>query len=599
MKKSQILLGVAVIGILTSCGGTSSSSSSASSEAPQLKTWAESYDALIAQAKSTEAGPERYEILHQAEDIIMSTGAIMPLYNYTDIYMKKTSVEGFFSVPLGYKYFQYATLDGASGAELTVCLASEPATMDPALNSAVDGATYAVHAFSGLVGYNLVGGSPTLVPDAAESLPAPVENGDGSITYTFTLRQGLKWSDGSELFASDFAYAWNRAASAATAADYQYMFDVIKGYDGSAETAALDVVANDTLRTIAVTLNVDVPYFYELCAFPAYFPVKQSIVEAGPDTWATSPATYVTNGAMRLVSYTGGSGGSLVFEKNPHYWNASAVKPSQITFALYDDDTTILQKYINGDFQFIDSVPNAEITSLQASHPNEFVVAGQLGTYYVVFNVNDPVLAGFTEEERVKIRKAISLLIDRNYIVREIGKAGQTPANSFVGTGITETTEGGDVVEFASRSGEDRDGSGYFSTAEEDYTDNCHAAIALLDEVAQSSGDFSVNTTTGQVSGFPTIPYLTNTSTGHIAIATYIQGALATYGMSMTVESQEWATFLDNRKAGNYSVARNGWLADYNDPITFLDMFTTDSGNNDAQFGRGDHASYAGYELPE
>lgn len=604
MKKiSQIVLTTAIVGLLAACGGTSSSSSHASSVAVEGKTWAETYDALISDIKSSRSTTNaekaaRYEKLHKAEDLLMSTGAVMPIYNYTDIYMKKTTLEGFFSVPLGYKYFQYATLNGATGSDIVANLASEPSTIDPALNSSVDGASYIVHAFSGLVGYQLVAGVPTLVADCAAALPLPVENDDGSVTYTFTLRTGLKWSDGSDLFASDFKYAWNRAASNITASDYQYMFEVIGGFSYEVDNADLDVVTDDTARTLAVTLPVDVPYFYELMAFPTYFPVKQSVIEAHPENWTLTPETYIGNGALRLQSFSGGEGGELVFEKNPNYWNASAVKPATVTFPLYTDETTILQKYIAGDFQFIDTVPNAEITSLKSQYPDEYFVVGQIGTYYVVFNVNDPALAGYTELEREKIRKGLSLLLDRNYIVTAIGKAGQTPAKSFVATGITETKADGSVVEFVSRSGVNRDGAGYFSTNPLDFSANCIEGIGLLAEVAASSGEFTVNTTTGQVAGFPAISYLTNTSTGHLAIGTYIQSAFAIYGISLPVSQQDWATFLQTRKDGNFSVARDGWLADYNDPISFLDMFTSQSGNNDAQFGKDAHADYAGYSIP-
>ena len=120
----------------------------------------------------------------------------------------------------------------AKATEISVCLASEPDTIDPALNSAVDGATLIAHLFSGLSKWALDNsGKLVIVADAAKELPAGVANADGTITYTYTLRDGLKWSDGQDVKASDFVFAWNRAASAALAADYGYMFDVIKGYD--------------------------------------------------------------------------------------------------------------------------------------------------------------------------------------------------------------------------------------------------------------------------------------------------------------------------------------------------------------------------------
>ena len=167
------------------------------------------------------------------------------------------------------------------------------------------------------------------------------------------------------------------------------------------------------------------------------------------------------------------------------------------------------------------------------------------------------------------------------------------PANSFVPIGLTEPDG---KTEFVEKNGLERDGSGYFSVNDADYEANVEKAIALLKEAAESSGKFTVGED-GKVSGFPTLAYLTNVGTGHEAIALNLQATFAQYGINMTVDKQEWATFLNTRKDGNYSIARNGWLADYNDPISFLDMWITNSGNNDAQFGRGEHASYAGYEY--
>lgn len=153
-----------------------------------------------------------------------------------------------------------------------------------------------------------------------------------------------------------------------------------------------------------------------------------------------------------------------------------------------------------------------------------------------------------------------------------------------------------DGSEFRSTNGVNGDGSGYYSVKAEDYESNCAKAVEILKGVAESSGKFTVDAE-GTLTGFPTLTYITNPGSGHEAIATYIQGVFANYGITLKIEVQEWATFLNTRKDGNYSIARNGWLGDYNDPISFLDMWTTASGNNDVQFGRGDHEKYAGYSY--
>ena len=486
--------------------------------------------------------------------------------------------------------------DDSNNATSTMVLnvGAYPDTIDPALNSAVDGATYILHNFVGLVGYNA---ENKLVPMCAAELPEAVTTEDGMTSYTFTLRDGLKWSDGTDLDANDFVYSWNRAADPETGADYGYMFEVVDGYAEMNETdddgnlvnpdAVLNVTASEDGKQLTVVLPVDVPYFFELCAFPTYMPVKQEVVEASGDAWATAPETYVGNGAYKVVGFTQAE---LTLEKNEYYWDADSVVSDKIVFAFNDDDSSLLANYKNGSYLFIDSVPNDEIETLAANYPNEYFVDGQLGTYYVSFNVNDKALEGFTEEEKADIRHALGLMIDRNYVCTDIGKAGQVPAAGFVAMGLTEP----DGSEFIDNNGVNRDGSGYYSVAAEDYAANCAEAVALLEGVAASSGKFTV--TDGVVSGFPTLTYITNEGTSHEAIAAYLQAAWGAYGITVNVETQEWATFLNTRKNGDYSVARNGWLGDYNDPISFLDMWVTSSGNNDTQFGKDAHATYAGYD---
>ena len=506
---------------------------------------------------------------------------------------------------------------GKSGGTMTLNVGARPDTIDPALNSAVDGATYIVHTFTGLVGYEPDDeGKPVLVAQLAKELPKGEKLDDGKTAYTFELRDDLKWNDGSKLDANDFVYAWNRAADPMTGADYAYMFEVIDGYadvadmyltsedaegnvvfekdaDGNPKykdgKKALNVTASEDGKKLTVVLTVDVPYFHELCAFPAYLPVKKDVVEADPDGWATKADTYIGNGAYKVTEF---SNSQLVLEKNEYYYDVDSVVSDKLIFAFNDDDASLLANFKNGSYLFIDSVPNDEIANLKKEYKDEFYVEGQLGTYYISFNVNDKAFKAFSEEEKAKIREALSLMIDRNYVAEEIGQAGQVPAAGFVAMGLTEP----DGSEYISKNGPKGDGKGYFSVDAADYKANCDAAVKLLEEVAKSSGKFTV--ADGKVSKeFPTINYITNEGTGHEAVAAYLQQAWGVYGIEVKVEVQEWATFLNTRKEGNYSVARNGWLGDYNDPISFIDMWITDSGNNDSQLGREGHKSYKGYSF--
>lgn len=477
-----------------------------------------------------------------------------------------------------------------NASQMTICVGPYPDTVDPALNSSVDGATYVIHAFSGLVGYEQADdGSLKLVADCAKELPEAVATEDGKVSYTFELKDDLKWSDGSALTAADFVYAWNRAVSPETAADYGYMFDVVDGYDkASTGEGELNVTASEDGKSLTVVLANDVPYFYELCAFPTYMPVKKDVVD-GNDAWATKADTYIGNGPYKVTEF---NQSQMVMEKNENYHNADAIVTDKIVWPFNEDDSSLLANYKNGSYLFIDSVPNDQIKTIKADYPTEYQVMGQLGTYYVSFNMNDPALADFTQEEQISIRKALGLLIERNYVCAEIGLADQQPANSFVPIDMTDADG---VTEFVATNGVNRDGAGYFSVNEDDYVANCAEAVALLEAVAKSSGKFTV--ADNKVTGFPTMTYITNEGTGHEALATYMQGVYANYGITMQIEVQEWNTFLDTRKAGDYSFARNGWLSDYNDPISFLDMWISESGNNDCQFGKDAHATYAAYSY--
>lgn len=492
----------------------------------------------------------------------------------------------------------------ASGSDsINVCIASEPSTIDPALNSSVDGATYLVHLFSGVAKYEQDStGTLQIVPDAVTELPEGVVNADGTVTYTYTLRDGMKWSDGSDVTANDFVYAWNRAVAPATGSDYAYMFEVIDGYDDVTATddagnqlnpdAKLNVSAPDD-KTLVVTLTNEVAYWDQLLAFPTYFPVKEDVVSN--DNWATDPSTYVCNGAYKL---TGWSHNSLItLTKNEDYYDADKITMNTINFYLSDNSDNMLSNFENGDWQMIDDVPTQEIDSLKTQYPDEFKINGQLGTYYVIWNVNEDILPASStltgadaEKAREEIRNAVSLLFDRNYIVENIGKAGQQPASSFVASGLTDADG---KTEFYENANKDAGNSyvGYFDTSADATESNFESAVETLKKY------YTYDETTNKFTDFPTLTYLYNTSEGHKAIGEYLQTALANVGITMNLENQEWATFLETRKSGDFSIARNGWLADYNDPITFLDMWTTASGNNDAQLGKGDDQALQCYSL--
>ena len=493
-----------------------------------------------------------------------------------------------------------APADNAEPSVINVCLASEPDTIDPALNSAVDGATLTAHLFSGLAKWAQdENGNLEIVADAATELPEGVTNEDGTVTYTYTLRDGMTWSDGQPVTAGDFAFAWKRAASPALAADYGYMFEVVDGYADVWATddagnyvnpdAELNVVALDD-KTLQVTLSNAVAYWNELLAFPAYFPVREDVV--ANEAWATDPSTYVCNGPYTMAAWDHNSVISL--QKNPNYYDADAITMDTINFYLSDDANNMLSNFENRSWQLIDDVPTNEIASLKEEYPDEFVVAGQIGTYYVCWNINEEILPASStltgadaEKAKEEIRNAIGLLLDRNYIVEEIGQAGQVPASSFVSMGMTDA----DGSQFYQNAGHNDAFDGYYDVSKDSFESNFNTAVETLKKY------YTFDEATQQFTDFPTLTYLYNTGESHKAIGEYLQSALAAVGITMNLENQEWATFLNTRKNGDYSIARNGWVADYNDPICFLDMWTTASGNNDVQFGKGANADVAIYNL--
>lgn len=478
---------------------------------------------------------------------------------------------------------------------LAVCLASEPDTLDPALNSAVDGATMVAHLFSGLAKWAQdANGNVVIVADAAEELVDGVVNVDGTVTYTYTLKEGLKWSDGKALTASDFVFAWNRAASVELAADYGYMFELVDGYaeiwsENPPADAKLNVSAPDD-RTLVVTIENAVNYWNELLAFPTYYPVREDVVKN--EAWATSPETYICNGPYKMTGWEHNS--VITLEKNENYHDPDSVTLNKLECYLSDDSNNMLANFENGSWLLIDDVPTNEIANLKTTYPTEFVVAGQIGTYYVCWNVNENLLPADSkltgaeaEAAEAEIRNAMGLLLDRNYIADEIGQAGQVPASSFVAMGMTDA----DGSQFYKNAGDSADYDGYYNTAKDAFEANYASAVETLKKY------YNYDAATQKFTNVPTLTYLYNTSDSHKAIGEYIQGALAAVGITMNLENQEWNTFLNTRKNGDYSVARNGWLADYNDPISFLDMWTSGSGNNDVQYGKGEHAGLKMYSV--
>ncbi len=474
---------------------------------------------------------------------------------------------------------------------LRVAIGSEPITMDPALNSEVSTATLILHLFAGLAKYDVdENGALQVVADCAKELPVGTVGADGKVTYVFELKENLKWSDGTPLTAADFVYAWNRAADPDMFADYGYLFDIIDGYAEMYDnpSAKLNVHADGNKLTVVTTSKV--PYFYDLLTMGVCMPVKQSAVESN-SAWAENAATYVSNGAYTMTEWTHKNQMTLV--KNENYHDADKVKMHTIEFNLSEDTESLTKLYCDGKLHFLDSYAWADNKELIAE---EFYAIGSMGTYYYNFNVNKSLLPSSNtltgaekEKAEAEVRNALSLLVERSYILNQVvGMPPENAASSFVATGILDAN-GKD--EFYKNAGHSDDYIGYFDPSAQAYEANCEAALATLKKY------YTYNSATGKFTDFPTIPLSFNEGTGHADIAQSVQYDFSLYGIPVTLHEYEWATFLNSRKEGAYTLARNGWIADFNDPVNFLDMWTTQSGNNDAQLGKGAHASVKAYSL--
>ena len=469
-----------------------------------------------------------------------------------------------------------ASTEAATGEEstgtasgFTVQYGPNPETLDPALNSSIDGANTLITVFEPLL---LIDENNEVIPGQAESYTVS----DDGLVWTFTMRDGLKWSDGSDLTAKDFEYSFKRLAAPDTAAPYaETVVGMIDGYedaignpdaDGNMTTEpdfdALNVVASEDGKTLTVTLSYPCAYFDKLAAFAAMSPVQQATVEANGDAWCTEADTYVCNGPYYISDWVPSE--RIVLTKNPNYvggWDSSKIVSDTITLLLLEDSSAAYAAYNSGEAQLIKDVPTDEIPSLtKAEDGGDFYVDTILGTYYLSLNdQKEP----FND---VNVRKALSLAIDRDYVANTIMQGTYTPAYNLVGPGIVDETG----MFYDNANG----GKTYIS---DDYEANLEAAKQALADAGYPNGE-----------GFPVIEYSTNDAGYHTPVAEYLQQAWGELGITVNINKVEWASFTPLRRAGDYDASRNGWVMDYNDPSNMLELFTTNNGNNDGKYSSAD-----------
>ena len=441
-------------------------------------------------------------------------------------------------------------------AGFTVQYGPNPETLDPSLNSAVDGANTIITIFEPLL---IINENNEVIGGQAESWEAS----EDGLTWTFTMRDGLKWSDGTDLNAKDFEYSFKRMANPDTAAPYAATcLGMIDGFDAAqaGDTDALNVKASDDGKTLTIVLSYPCSYFDKMAAFASMSPVQQATVEANGDAWCTSAETFVSNGPYMITDWTPSE--RIVLTKNPNYvggWDNSKIVSDTITLLLLEDSSAAYAAYNSGEAQLIKDVPTDEIPSLtKAEDGGDFYVDTILGTYYVSMNLQRDAF------QDAKVRKALSLAIDRDYVANTIMQGTYTTADSIVGPGIVD--ESGYF--------HDNGNAPYISA---DYEANLAEAKKLLEEAGYPNGE-----------GYPTIEYSTNDSGYHVPLAEYLQQAWGDLGITLTINKMEWSSFTPARRAGEYDVARNGWVMDYNDPSNMLDLFCSGNGNNDGKYSNPD-----------
>ena len=442
-----------------------------------------------------------------------------------------------------------AASDATGEKELKVQIGPNPETMDPALNSAVDGGNMLLHVSECLL---IVDKDGQLQPGQAESW----ETSEDGLTWTFHLRDGLKWSDGSDLTAKDFEYSWKRVCDPDVAAPYaETVLGMVKGYDEAIadNTDALAVTAQDD-KTLVVELSNPCTYFGSLAAFATLSPVQQATVETNGDAWATSAETYISNGPFYITEWVPNS--HITMSKNPNYWNADAIKLDKITFALIEDSNAAYSAYQSGELLMIKDVPTEEIPSLEGNE--DYYVDPIIGTYYISLNLNkEP----FKTKE---VRQALSLAIDRNYVAETLMQGTYTAATNFMGPGWVDT----DGSEFQANA---NDGKPYMDNS--DFEANLEKAKQLLADAGYPNGE-----------GLPQLTYSTNDSGYHMDVAEYLQEAWAQIGVDLKVDPVEWASFTPMRRNGDYEISRNGWVGDYTDPSNMLELLYSTNGNNDGKY---------------
>ncbi|GLC87464.1 peptide ABC transporter substrate-binding protein [Lysinibacillus piscis] len=448
----------------------------------------------------------------------------------------------------------------ASAKELNLIVASEPPAMHPGLATDTTSGALLQNLFENLLSYDVDG---KVVAGAAETW----DISEDQLTYTFHLRDS-KWTNGDPVTAGDFEYAWKWALNPENASEYASLLYPIQGAEaynlGEGAVDGVGVKAEDE-KTLVVTLAQPTPYFLELVAFKTYAPLNQKVVEANTEWYTDAGADYVTNGPFVLDTWKHSD--SIVLKKNPEYWDAANVALETINIGMVENESTTVTMFKNGEIDYLGSpygsIALDAIDGFKAD--GTLKTANYAGVYWYKLNTKDKITGN------VNIRKALTLAIDRQGLIDNVAKGEQKPALGMVPSAISGFEE-------------DR---GY-------YKDNdIEGAKAALEAGMKELGIKDPSEINIKLSF--------NTSEAHAAIAQYIQENWSkNLGISTTLDNSEWQVYLEKLNQLDYQVGRMGWIADYNDAYTFLEMYNTAAnGNNDTGWENAEYKKLLDQSIVE
>jgi oligopeptide transport system substrate-binding protein len=440
---------------------------------------------------------------------------------------------------------------GATGAFAEVVYnrgnSADPESLDPHKTSTIYEADILRDLFLGLTTEDA---KSEIIPGAAESWTV---SPDGKV-YTFKLRAGALWSDGSPVTANDFVFAWQRVVDPATAGEYAYMLaPVVNAEDitaGKKKPAEMGVKAVDD-STFEVTLNAPTPYFLEMLTHQATYPVNKANVEAkGVDF--TKPGNLVSNGAYTLAEFVPNDHIKVV--KNPKFYDAANVKIDTVNFIPTEDRSTAMKRFEAGELDSNNDLPTEQLTDLKAKFGDQVKIGPYLGTYYYAFKITK------APWDNVKLRHAISMAIDRDYLAEKVWQNSMIPAYSFVPPGIsgyeTRTTD-------------------YAEMSQLDREDAARKVLAELGYGPDKPLKMEIRS---------------NTSENHKNTAIAIQEQLKPLGVEVTYLNTDTKTHYGHlEQHGDFDVARAGWIADYKDPENFLALCKGGTGNNYSEYANKEY----------